>query len=128
MFEGKIWIYPSHDIDAGIPDDDLGSEYAMRDYRVYSLYSIGAPVVDHGVALDIKDVPWASKQMWAPDAAYKDGKYYLYFPARDRDGVFHIGAAVSDHPGGPFKAEPAYIAGSFSSTRPSSPTTTARAT
>ncbi len=32
VFEGKIYVYPSHDIDAGIPDDDLGSQYAMRDY------------------------------------------------------------------------------------------------
>src|SRR3546814_5737170 len=45
----------------------------------------------------IKDVPWASQQMWAPDAAYKDGTYYLYFPARDKSkdknglGAFRIG-------------------------------------
>jgi hypothetical protein len=114
VFEGKIYIYPSHDIDAGIPDDDLGSEYAMRDYRIYSLDKIGGPVTDHGVALDVKDVPWASKQMWAPDAATKNGKYYLYFPARDKDGVFHIGAAVGDRPEGPFKADADYIPGSFS--------------
>jgi hypothetical protein len=114
VFDGKIYIYPSHDIDAGIPDDDLGSEYAMRDYRIYSLDHIGAKVVDHGVALDVKDVAWASKQMWAPDAATKNGKYYLYFPARDKDGVFHIGAAVGDRPEGPFKADPDYIPGSFS--------------
>jgi hypothetical protein len=114
VFKGRIYIYPSHDIDAGIPDDDLGSEYAMRDYRIYSLDEIGGPVTDHGVALDIKDVPWASKQMWAPDAAYKNGKYYLYFPARDKDGVFHIGAAVGSNPAGPFKADKSYIPGSFS--------------
>ena len=34
VWDGKIYVYPSHDIDAGIPDDDLGSQYAMRDYRV----------------------------------------------------------------------------------------------
>ena len=37
VFEGKIYVYPSHDIDAGIPDDDLGSQYAMRDYIVLSM-------------------------------------------------------------------------------------------
>ena len=25
VWDGKIYVYPSHDIDAGIPDDDLGS-------------------------------------------------------------------------------------------------------
>ena len=50
-------------------------------------------VTDHGVALDIKNVPWAGQQMWAPDAAEKDGKYYLYFPAKDKQDVFRIGVA-----------------------------------
>jgi hypothetical protein len=42
----------------------------------------------HGVALHVKDVPWAEKQMWAPDANEKDGKYYLFFPAKDYDDIF----------------------------------------
>ena len=29
------------------------------------------------------DVPWAEKQMWAPDAAFKNDTYYFYFPAKD---------------------------------------------
>ena len=45
--------------------------------------SNGAPVVDHGVVLDVEDVPRATKQMWARDAAEQDGTYYLYFPAKD---------------------------------------------
>jgi beta-xylosidase len=114
VWDGKIYVYPSHDIDAGIPDDDLGSQYAMRDYRVLSMDSIGGPVTVGPVALDIADVPWAGKQMWAPDAARKDGRYYLYFPAKDKAGVFRIGAASSSSPMGPFKAEPEAIPGSFS--------------
>jgi beta-xylosidase len=114
VWDGKIYVYPSHDIDAGIPDDDLGSQYAMRDYRVLSMDSIGGPVTVGPVALDIADVPWAGKQMWAPDAARKDGTYYLYFPAKDKAGVFRIGVATSSSPMGPFKAEPEPIAGSFS--------------
>jgi beta-xylosidase len=52
--------------------------------------------------------------MWAPDAATKNGKYYLYFPAKKADGIFQIGVAVSDSPTGPFKAEPEAIKGSYS--------------
>ncbi len=114
VFNGTIYIYPSHDIDAGVPADDLGSHFAMRDYHVFSMKAIGGPVTDHGVALDIKDVPWAGRQMWAPDAATKAGKYYLYFPVKDKQDVFRIGVAVGDKPTGPFKAAPQPIAGSFS--------------
>ena len=41
----------------------------MRDYHVFSMDRVGGTVTDHGVALDIKNVPWAGRQMWAPDAA-----------------------------------------------------------
>src|SRR5947207_1730636 len=27
VFEGKIYIYPSHDIDAGVPEDDFGGPW-----------------------------------------------------------------------------------------------------
>ena len=37
VFNGKIYVYPSHDVPTDIPDDDLGSEYAMHDYRVLKM-------------------------------------------------------------------------------------------
>lgn len=114
VFNGRIYLYPSHDREGNIPDNDLGDQYDMVDYHVFSMDRVGGEVVDHGIALDLKDVPWASKQLWAPDAAFRNGKYYLYFPARDKQGVFRIGVAVGDKPEGPFKAEPQPIAGTFS--------------
>src|SRR5271166_4804019 len=44
VFAGKIYVYPSHDVPTNIPDDDLGSEYAMHDYQVLKLDRIGGPV------------------------------------------------------------------------------------
>jgi hypothetical protein len=114
VFDGKIYIYPSHDIENDIPFDDLGSHFAMEDYHVISMDSIDSLATEHGIALHIKDVPWADKQMWAPDAAYKDDSYFLYFPAKRKDGIFQIGVAVSDAPTGPFIAEPTAIANSYS--------------
>ncbi|WP_348728770.1 glycoside hydrolase family 43 protein [Rheinheimera texasensis] len=114
VFDGRIYIYPSHDIDAGIPFNDNGDHFGMEDYHVLSLAGPGEPVTDHGVALHVKDVPWAQRQMWAPDAACKDGRYYLYFPAKKADGSFQIGVAVGDNPAGPFKPQPEPIAGSYS--------------
>jgi hypothetical protein len=51
--------------------------------------------------------------MWSNDAAEKDGTYYMYFPAKDRDGVFRIGVATSATPGGPFTPQPTPIDGSY---------------
>ena len=115
VFNGKIYIYPSHDINAGDAFDDLGSHFAMEDYHVLSMNSpLDKTATDHGVGLHVKDVPWASKQMWAPDAAEKDGTYYLFFPAKDHDGIFRIGVATSSSPTGPFTPQPNPIKKSFS--------------
>lgn len=114
VFNGKIYIYPSHDIPHNGEDNDNGDEYQMRDYHVLSMDSLDSECVDNGLALSEKDVPWVSEQMWAPDAAYKNGKYYLYFPARDKEGNFRLGVAESDSPVGPFTPDDNYIPGSYS--------------
>ncbi|WP_111642554.1 glycoside hydrolase family 43 protein [Marinimicrobium alkaliphilum] len=113
-FNGKIYIYPSHDIEGGIPFNDNGDHFQMEDYHVFSMDEPFGEVTDHGLALHVDDVPWATRQMWAPDCAHKDGKYYFYFPAKTADDIFYIGVAVSDSPTGPFKPQPEPIKGSFS--------------
>ena len=114
VFNGKLYIYPSHDLDHNNPENNDGDQFDMEDYHVFSMDDMQSFPVDHGEVLNVKDVPWATMQMWAPDAAYKNGTYYLYFPARDKDHIFHIGVATSKSPTGPFTAEPNYIEGSFS--------------
>jgi hypothetical protein len=114
VFNDRIYIYPSHDTATGTKEDDLGSHFDMRDYHVLSMDAIGGQVTDHGVALDIKNVSWAGRQMWAPDAAFANGKYYLYFPVKNKQDVFQIGVAVSDKPEGPYTAEAEPIKSSYS--------------
>lgn len=114
VFDGRIYVYPSHDIDAGTPENDEGDHFDMRDCHVLSMDEVGGEVTDHGVALSIDDIPWAGRQLWSNDAAYRDGTYFLYFPLKDRDDVFRIGVATSPVPHGPFTAEPEPIEGSFS--------------
>ena len=117
VFDGKIYIYPSHDpdeqSDPNASSDD-GGDYQMVDYHVLSFDNETGECIDNGIAFSLEDIPWASAQLWAPDAAYKDGTYYFYFPAKDKDGLFRIGVAISDSPTGPFTPEPNYIEGSFS--------------
>ncbi|RCX21775.1 glycosyl hydrolase family 43 [Fontibacillus phaseoli] len=114
VFEGKIYIYPSHDLDHVMESNDNGDQYDMEDYHILSMDEEGAVCVDHGEALHLRDIPWAKQQLWAPDAAFKNEKYYLFFPARDQDDIFRLGVATGSSPTGPFKPEPNYIPGSFS--------------
>ncbi|KAF7558525.1 hypothetical protein G7046_g5632 [Stylonectria norvegica] len=116
VFNGKVYIYPSHDRETDIKFNDNGDQYDMADYHVFSVDSLNPPgaVTDHGVVLSAEDIPWVSKQLWAPDAAEKNGKYYLYFPARDKAGIFRIGVAVGNEPEGPFTPDPEPITGSYS--------------
>ncbi len=114
VFGGKIYIYPSHDIESGTKEDDEGGHFDMKDYHILSMDHIGGPVTDHGVALNISSISWAGRQLWAPDAAYKNGLYYLYFPVKDKQDVFRIGVATSTKPTGPFRPEPQPMAGTYS--------------
>ncbi len=114
VFNRKLYIYPSHDLDNNTPPDRFGNQYDMVDYHVFSMASISSVPVDHGQILHINDIPWASKQLWAPDVARKNGWYFMYFPARNQDGNFAIGVATSDNPAGPFIPQPVPIQGSFS--------------
>ena len=112
--DGRIYIYASHDVQ--VPENLVGTAEAfdMRDYRVLSMDRPGGALTVHPVALDVANVRWATRQMWAPDAAYKDGTYYLYFPAKDAQGIFRIGVATSASPTGPFTPQAQPITGSYS--------------
>lgn len=80
VFNGKLYIYPSHDREAGHAFDDDGGHFQMKDYHVLSFEDLEqGDVTDHGVILDVEQVEWAEKQMWDNDCVEKDGKYYLIF-------------------------------------------------
>ena len=114
VFNGKLYIYPSHDRESGIPENDNGDHFDMKDYHVFSMETIDGPVTDHGVVLDVKDIPWAGRQLWDCDCTCKDGKYYMYFPLKDQTDIFRTGVAVADTPEGPFIAQPDPMKGSYS--------------
>jgi len=114
VFNGKLYIYPSHDVESGIAENDLGDHFDMRDYHVYSMESIDAEAVDHGVVLAVKDIPWAGRQLWDSDVAFKKDNYYLYYSLKDKNDVFHLGVAISDKPEGPFVPQENPIKGSYS--------------
>jgi beta-xylosidase len=60
----------------------------------------------HPKILDMADVAWAKRAMWAPSIVEKDGWYYLFFGANDIQNdqqVGGIGVARARTPEGPFK-------------------------
>lgn len=115
VFNGRLFIYPSHDRESGIPENDNGDHFDMNDYHVLSTDDVmHGEIVDHGVALKVADIPWAGRQLWDCDIACKDGKYYLYFPLKDRNDIFRMGVAIGDKPEGPFIPQPDPIRGSYS--------------
>lgn len=115
VFNGRLYIYPSHDRESGIPENDNGDHFDMNDYHVLSTDDVmHGEIVDHGVALKVADIPWAGRQLWDCDIACKDGKYYLYFPLKDRNDIFRMGVAIGDRPEGPFIPQPDPIRGSYS--------------
>ncbi len=114
VFNGKLYIYPSHDWESGIPENDNGDHFNMKDYHVFSMDDAEGEVTDHGVILAVEDIPWAGRQLWDCDVAYKNGKYYMYFPLKDKTDIFRIGVAISEQPEGPFTPFANPIKGSYS--------------
>lgn len=103
--DGRMWLYTSH-------DEECQADFHMKDWTAFSSTDL-VHWTNHGAVLSVKDLSWADDYAWAPDAAYKNGKYYLVFPAgtgiKDRQNPKNstkwmgIGIAESDNPAGPFK-------------------------
>lgn len=80
VFDGKLYIYPSHDRESGVEENDNGDHFDMCDYHVFSTEDVmNGTVTDHGVVLKVSDIPWAGRQLWDCDVARKNGNYYMYF-------------------------------------------------
>src|SRR5215510_16156812 len=88
VFDGTIYVYPSHDIREPAGYTGRANWFVMEDYHVFSSDNL-TDWKDHGVIVTRNDVPWADPNayaMWAPDCVFKDGKYYFYFPAMAKGG------------------------------------------
>jgi hypothetical protein len=110
VFNGKVYVYPSHDILAK-PGRGRVGWFCMEDYHVFSSSNL-TDWTDHGVIVSQNKVNWVdstSFSMWAPDCIERNGKYYFYFPANLKASSgrgFGIGVAVANNPAGPFTPQP----------------------
>ncbi|MGX7420638.1 family 43 glycosylhydrolase [Carnobacterium gallinarum] len=107
--DGRLYVYPSRDMDPPQGCDKM--DY----YHVFSTEDM-VNWRDEGEILNSSEVSWGRDSggfMWAPDCAYKNGKYYFYFPhpsEEDWNASWKIGIAVSDSPIENFK-DAGYIEG-----------------
>lgn len=112
VFNGKVYMYPSHDIFA--PEGVRQDWFCMADYHVFSSDNL-TEWHDHGMIASQTTIPWVNPKgysMWAPDCVEKGGKYYFYFPAGPKEGRgFRVGVGIADKPEGPFRFESNYIDG-----------------
>ncbi|HWA26434.1 MAG TPA: family 43 glycosylhydrolase [Lacunisphaera sp.] len=103
--DGRMYLYTSH-------DEECQEDFWMKDWHVFSSADL-VHWTDHGACMSVKDLKWADNYAWAPDCAYKNGKYYFCYPVgtgvKDRANPgkstkwMGIGLAESDSPTGPFK-------------------------
>ncbi len=89
VFGDTYYVYPTVDKDF----------WKTTEFNVWSSKDL-IHWKDEGIILNVAggDVSWANLYAWAPGVATRDGKYFMYFCARQR-----IGVAVADKPTGPFK-------------------------
>jgi len=108
VFEGRIYLYPSHDIPVPPGSGARANWFCMEDYHVFSSENL-TDWTDHGVICNQTNVPWLNRKgydMWAPDCVFKNGTYYFYFPVAGR-----VGVATSEKPYGPWKVLDQPVAG-----------------
>jgi len=95
VFAGQYWIYPTYS--APYDQQTFMDAFSSRDLVTWQ---------KHERVLDVRDVAWARRAMWAPSIVEKDGWYYLFFGANDIQNdqqIGGIGVARSRQPDGPFK-------------------------
>jgi beta-xylosidase len=92
-FASKFYLYATND------QDNTGKYWDSTDWRLFSSNDLKA-WKDEGSFLSVSVFKWArpDAKAWAPEAAYRNGKYYFYAPV----GGDKIGVAVSEKPEGPF--------------------------
>jgi beta-xylosidase len=95
VFAGKYWIYPTYSAPYG--EQTFMDAFSSTDLVTWT---------KHPRILDIKNVTWAKRAMWAPSVVEKDGWHYLFFGANDIQNdreAGGIGVARARQPDGPFE-------------------------
>lgn len=96
------------------PVKDIGDPHILRADGEYFTFATGGPIgfnVWRSADLTtftkekaVKKIAWASGDYWAPEVYAANGRYYMFFTARWKEGAtLRMGVAVSDAPQGPYE-------------------------
>ena len=94
VFAGRYWIFPTY----SAPYDD------QRHMDAFSSTDL-VTWTKHDRVLDMANISWGRRALWAPSIIEKDGWYYLFFGANDIQSdaeLGGIGVARARTPEGPF--------------------------
>ena len=94
VFAGRYWIFPTYS--APYDGQTFLDAFSSPDLVTWT---------KHEHVLDVSNVRWAHRAVWAPSIVEKDGWYYLFFGANDiqnDDQIGGIGVARARQPDGPF--------------------------
>ncbi|NHC16125.1 family 43 glycosylhydrolase [Motilibacter deserti] len=95
LYDDRYWVFPT--TSRGYDEQTFMDAFSSTDLVHWT---------KHSNILDIADIPWARRALWAPAPVERNGKYYLYFAANDIQNnrqLGGIGVAVADRPEGPYK-------------------------
>lgn len=87
VFGDRLYLYTSHDL-AG-----KSGHYEMTDWLAFSTDDLRTWTA-YGSFFSLDDIPWATRQAWAPDVVEHKGRYHFFYPVERTK----IGLAVSDSP------------------------------
>lgn len=76
------------------------SEWAPLFPLLHSTNLVDWEIVGHVFPESLPD--WAEAHFWAPEIAYEDGKFYIYYTAKKKEGNLCVGVASSTNPKGPY--------------------------
>ena len=91
--DGTMWVYPTTDAHDWATLVHWNA-WSSSDLRTWTF---------HERIFGADQCGWCVNNAWAPDIAYRDGRYYFYYYFRNDDvSPNGVGVAVSDSPAGPF--------------------------
>jgi len=95
VFDQQYWIYPTYSAPYG--QQTFFDAFSSTDLMTWT---------KHAKILEIANVKWATRAVWAPSIVERDGWYYLFFGANDIQNdqqAGGIGIARARRPEGPFE-------------------------
>src|SRR5690606_27315449 len=77
------------------------SEWAPLYPLLHSTNLVDWEIVGHVFPEDLPE--WAESNFWAPEIAYDNGKYFIYYTAKKKNGPLCVGVASAVDPKGPYE-------------------------